>query len=113
MRFLKKPARQNTSNLGQQNLVRICIRHIQTHEIKSQAAATFRNNNIGAKKFVITEIVSLVAKRAFSFCEKACQSKSFSLWIVKFCQHDHKGRPHKREKSQSAATNMEDAVIIF
>jgi hypothetical protein len=30
--------------------------------------------------------------------------------MIKNCQHQHKGKPHTQEKSQDAATSMEDAI---
>ncbi len=29
---------------------------------------------------------------------------------MKNCQHQHKDKPHRQEKSQDAATSMEDAI---
>jgi hypothetical protein len=45
--------------------------------------------------------------------KKACQTESFYPRIVKNGQHLHKDRPHIQEKSQGAATSVEDAVIIL
>jgi hypothetical protein len=56
--------------------------------------------------------MSLVISQASFFCQckKARQTKSFCFWMMKNCQHQHKGKPHTQEKSQDAATSMEDVV---
>jgi hypothetical protein len=46
----------------------------------------------------------------FCQCKKARQTKSFCFRTMKNCQHQHKGKPHTQEKSQDAATSMEDAI---
>jgi hypothetical protein len=42
--------------------------------------------------------------------KKAHKTKSFCFRIMKNCQLQHKGNPHKQEKSQGAAISMEDAT---
>jgi hypothetical protein len=49
-------------------------------------------------------------KSPFFLCKKARQTKGFCRWIMKSCQHQHKGKPHKQEKPQDAATSVEDAI---
>jgi hypothetical protein len=58
-------------------------------------------------------LVSFLASKAsvLSFlCKKAHQTKGFCPTMVKNFQHQHKGKPHTREKSQDAVTSMEDTV---
>jgi hypothetical protein len=51
---------------------------------------------------------SLPPRKRF-FGKKAAKQKGFPL-DDENCQHQHKGRPHTQEKSQDAATSMEDAI---
>jgi hypothetical protein len=46
----------------------------------------------------------------FCQCKKARQTKSFCFRMMKNRQHQHKGKPHTQEKSQDAATSMEEAI---
>jgi hypothetical protein len=46
----------------------------------------------------------------FCQCKKARQTKGFCFRMMKNRQHKHKGKPHTQEKSQDAATFMEDAI---
>jgi hypothetical protein len=46
----------------------------------------------------------------FFLCKKAHQTKSVCLSMMKNCQHQHKNKPQTQEKSQDAATSMEDAI---
>jgi hypothetical protein len=45
--------------------------------------------------------------------KKARHTKSFCLRMMKNRQHQHKGKPHTEENSQSAAVSSDDAIIII
>ncbi len=81
-------------------MVRICIRYILKQRKKLQAAATFRDNEIGFLRFFVTKIFSHLAN-------------NFSLRTTKFCQNQPKGKLHKQEKSHDAATYMKVAMKVF
>jgi hypothetical protein len=41
--------------------------------------------------------------------QESSPNKNF-CFMMKNCQHQHKGKPHTQKKSQDAATSMEDAI---
>jgi hypothetical protein len=46
----------------------------------------------------------------FLSVQESSPKKSFCFRMMKNYQHQHKGKPHTQEKSQDAATSMEDAI---
>ncbi len=54
-----------------------------------------------------------MASLIFFSCKKAGQTKIFCLIMVKNRQHQHKGKPHTREKIQGAAISRVVVMIIF
>jgi hypothetical protein len=68
--------------------------------------------NFCLPSFLARKKMRLAISQATFFCQckKARQTKSFCFRMMKNCQHQHKGQPHTQEKSQDAATSMEDAI---
>jgi hypothetical protein len=60
----------------------------------------------------IREKASYNCKRLF-FLQERSQKKGFCPRMVKKGHHQHKDRPYNQEKSQGAATSVEDAIIIL
>jgi hypothetical protein len=52
-------------------------------------------------------------KLCFILFERKFASQYIHLRTNKFCQYQHKGRPHTEKKSQSGAKNIEDVIVIF
>jgi hypothetical protein len=46
----------------------------------------------------------------FLSVQESSPKKGFCFRTMKNCQHQHKGKTHTQEKSQDAATSMEDAI---
>jgi hypothetical protein len=42
--------------------------------------------------------------------QESSPNKKFLLYDDEKCQHQHKGKPQTQDKSQDAATSMEDAT---
>jgi hypothetical protein len=97
-------------NLGQWNLVRICI-HTDTKKNRKPLVLS-GTMILDFKDFFVTEIFSRLANCLFFSCQKACQTNNLSL-RTKFCQNQPKGKPHKQEKSHDAATYMKVAMKVF
>ncbi len=77
-----------------------------------QTAVTFRDNDIGFLRFFRHRNFQSSSKLSFFSCQKACKTNNFSLRTTQFCQNQPKGKPHKQEKSNDAATYMKVAMKV-
>jgi hypothetical protein len=69
------PVKNKFVNLGQWNLVGICIRYILTQRKKLQAAVTFRDNDIGFLRFSRHRNFQSSSKMSFFFLPKSLPNK--------------------------------------
>jgi hypothetical protein len=60
--------------------------------------------------FLAREKMRLPSRKRLFLSMQESLPNSFCFRMMKNCQHQHKGKPHTQEKSQDAATSMEDAI---